>query len=309
MIIHDQFRDLYETTPCNLCGSTEAVVKFCPSAEVFDPSVVFGASNGVMGTQYIVQCSDCGLLFVNPRLKTDIILSSYVQSTDELYALQAEGREKTFQKNLRLVERYAPNKGKILDVGAAAGFFLNIARKSGWEPYGIEPSEWLCRYGRENLGLDLHQGTLKETSYPQSYFDVVTMWDVLEHVTDPLGELKEIRKILKKGGILIINYPDIGTWMAKLAGRHWWFLLSVHLTYFTKHTMEKMLRKAGFSPLSSRMHFQILSLSHLITMIGLYNKSISELLHATARRLGVLEVQIPYYASQTNVIAISEQKT
>lgn len=303
MGIPKKYRNLYETVPCNLCGSTEYVVKYYPTVEEFDPSTVFGASNGIMGTQYVVKCLQCGLLYVNPRLKADFIVASYVQSSDELYASQAEGRERTFQRNLRIVERYAPDKGKILDVGAAAGFFMNVARKGGWEPYGVEPSKWLSKYGREKLGIDIQQGTLRETGYPDGFFDVVTMWDVLEHVTDPLGELREVRRILKKGGILIINYPDIGTWIAKLAGRHWWFLLSVHLTYFSSDTLKQMLGKAGFEPIRTAMHFQTLSLDHLIKMVGIYNQTISRVSHRIVRIFRLEELPIPYYASQTNMIS------
>jgi 2-polyprenyl-3-methyl-5-hydroxy-6-metoxy-1,4-benzoquinol methylase len=303
MGIPEKYRDLYETVTCNLCGSSEYVVKYHPTVEVFDPTTVFGASNGIMGTQYVVKCSRCGLLYVNPRLKAGIIVDSYVQSKDELYASQAEGRERTFQRNLRIVERYAACKGKILDVGAAAGFFLNVARKSGWQPYGVEPSRWLSAYGREKLGIDIQQGTLRETDYPDGYFDVVTMWDVLEHVTDPLCELREVRRILKKGGILIINYPDIGTWMAKLTGRHWWFLLSVHLTYFSSDTLKLMLGKAGFEPIRTGMHFQTLSLGHLIKMVGIYNQTLSRVSHRIARIFRLERLPIPYYASQTNMIS------
>jgi len=303
MNIPERYRDLYETIPCNLCGSMEYVVQYRPTVEEFDPSQVFGASNGIRGTQYVVKCSRCGLLYVNPRLKADVIVSSYVRSNDELYVSQTEGRKRTFQKNLRVVERYAPAKGKILDVGAAAGFFLKVAQESGWEPYGVEPSQWLSRYGREKLGMDIKQGTLRGSTYPDGFFDVVTMWDVLEHVTDPLSELREIRRILKRDGILIINYPDIGTWMAKLAGRHWWFLLSVHLTYFSQDTLKLMLEEAGFKPIRTGMHFQTLGLGHLIKMVGIYSRAASGFLCRITRGMGVENIQIPYYASQTNMIS------
>ena len=94
-----------------------------------------------------------------------------------LYVSQEEGRLKTFSQGIKLVETYAPNKGKILDVGCAAGFFLNVAKHNGWETYGVEPSRWMSDWGNQRFNLNIKNGTLREAAFPDNFFDVVTMWD------------------------------------------------------------------------------------------------------------------------------------
>ena len=153
------------------------------------------------------------------------------------------------------------------------------------------------------LGVRILPGTLAEAKFPDESFDVVTMWDVLEHVPDPLTEVREVFRILRPGGLLVVNYPDIGTWIARLAGRQWWFLLSVHLTYFTQNTLKAMLSRVGFTALSFRPHYQVLNLGHLIKMGGLYVPVVSKVFGRTIGALRLDSIPIPYYASQTNAMA------
>lgn len=292
-----------EYVNCNLCGSKDYNVMYEPTKKDYDPTQIFSASGGVMGTQHIVRCKECGLVYVNPRVEEELVIDAYSNAEDELYVSQADGRQKTFKKALKLVERFRPSKGKILDVGCAAGFFLNVAKKSGWETFGVEPSKWLGEWGNKNFGLNIVNGVLKEGNFKEDYFDVVTMWDVLEHTPDPISELKEVNRVLKKDGVVIINFPDVGSWMAKAAGRNWWFFLSVHLYHFTPKTLTKMLEKSGLRVISVKPHIQTLGLGHLVKMIGLYNKFLSNIALKAVNVLRLTNLQIPYYASQTNIIA------
>ena len=111
---------------------------------------------------------------------------------------------------------------------------------------GCEPNKWLCEWGRKTYGLDIKPGTHFEQHYPDATFDVVTVWDVLEHAADPTAFLTECRRIMKPGGLLIVNYPDIDSWIAKRMGRRWPMLISVHLYFFTPKTLTDILRRTGF---------------------------------------------------------------
>jgi len=293
----------FEEIKCNLCGSENYKVKIKPDIENYDPKDVFSASGGIMGTQQVVRCKDCGLLYVNPRIKEDIIINSYSDAEDELYVSQEENRIKTFSKSLKLVEKYSKNKGKILDVGAAAGFFLQCAKGSGWKTYGVEPSKWMTDWGNKKYNVNIKNGVLIGSNFESGFFDAVTMWDVLEHTLDPKKELIEVNRILKKDGILIINYPNIGSTLAKIFGEKWWFLLSVHLYYFSNKTIKKYLNKTGFEVIRIKRYVQRLNLEHLMKMFGLYSKPISNLGLKIIRALRMTNWSIPYYASQANVIA------
>jgi len=288
---------------CNLCGADDYKVKYEPWVTDIDLKNYLSASGGIMGVNRIVKCNQCGLVYVNPQLQADSVIDAYSNSTDELYVSQAKGREITFKKCLNLVEKHAPQKGKILDIGCAAGFFIKVAKENGWNIHGVEVSKWLAEYGKKELGLNIFAGTLAEAKYQDSMFDVITMWDVLEHTPDPTTVLAEVNRILKKDGVLFINWPDEGSVLTKLAGKKWWFYLSNHMYYFTDKTLADMLKKAGFQPFKSGLHFQILALSHLIKMVGLYNKFISNISLKFVNAFGMSNLNIPYYAAQSYMIA------
>lgn len=294
---------IYEEIKCNLCGSDIYKIKYKPTNKAFNPEEIFSASGGIRGTQQIVECKNCGLVYVNPRVKQDVVVKAYANAVDELYVSQEEGRSATFKKALKLVERYAPGKGTILDIGSAAGFFLNVAREAGWKTYGVEPSKWMTEWGNKKFNVNIINGVLGETKFKKGFFDAVTMWDVLEHTPDPMAELKEVNRILKDRGILVINFPDIGSLLAKIAGSRWWFILSVHLFHFDRKTMKAILEKNGFEVVKFSRHFQTLNLEHLCKMAGLYSSFLSKVGLAMVNLLRINNLKIPYYASQANVIA------
>lgn len=293
-----------EEVACNLCGSRDFTVKIKPRKKEFDPDAVFSASHGIMGTQQVVKCRQCGLMYVNPRISAERVVSAYRNSEDELYVSQEKARIQTFAGSLNLVERYAPQRGKILDVGAAAGFFLTTAKARGWDPFGVEPSQWLAEWGNRRYGVNIRPGVLASARFAPGMFDVVTMWDVLEHTPDPMAELKETNRVLKDRGVLVINYPNIGSLLARVAGSRWWFLLSVHLYYFTHDSLRQYLEKTGFQVLKINRYFQKLELEHLLKMVGLYSPFLSNVGLVLARGLHIHRWQIPYYAAQANLVAV-----
>ncbi|HAW49539.1 TPA: hypothetical protein DCX16_01110 [bacterium] len=292
---------MLEYITCNLCGADDYRILYKSSKEI-DPKNKFSTTGGIMGTDQIVKCNKCGLIYVNPRHSVDEIVGAYSEAEEKGYVSQTEERRLTFERCLNLVEKYS-KPGRILDIGCASGIFLDVAKKGGWEVFGVEPCKWLVNYGNKNFGLNIIQGTLKEANFPSNYFDAITMWDVLEHTPDPAGELKEASRLLKNGGLLIVNFPDIGDILARIAGRKWWFLLSVHLYYFTPKTLREMLKKTGFEPFKKRLHFQILTLGYLSDMLRLYSKPISCMMSFFTKALRIENLKITYYASQVNIIS------
>ncbi len=144
---------LAEHPSCNVCGSCERVLLHAPKRAGVPVCETFSASKGVLAAQRIVRCARCGLVYVCPRLPSDQILDAYARSADALYVSQADARTRTFRRAMRLVRRHAPVPGKILDIGAAAGFFCAAARECGWDATGVEPSRWLAEWGGGITGL------------------------------------------------------------------------------------------------------------------------------------------------------------
>lgn len=293
----------YEAVRCNLCdGDDYSIVYLAREGERPDKTHFSASGNDVLLDQ-VVRCRKCGLAYVNPRPKGKAVVEGYSEAVDETYVSQAQGRMQTFRSSLATIEKFRPQKGRILDVGCAAGFFLKAAKENGWREFGVEPSKWLADYGKNKLKLNVKAGTLKQAKFPSNYFDAVTLWDVLEHVPDPAAELEEIRRVLKPGGLLVVNYPNFGSKLARLAGRKWWFLLSVHLYYFTPQTLKAMLEKSGFEQFYSKRHFQKLSLGYLAYRFGPYSKLLQNVLTKLVTGLGLQDRQVTYYASQALVLA------
>jgi len=291
---------------CNLCGSRDYRVLIEPVVKEFDPLEVMTASKGIMGTQRIVRCSNCGLVYVNPRVSAKIVDHSYRNSKDEVYVKGSAGRQSTFRRYVKKIEKWRRPPGRLLDIGCAAGFFVHEAGNAGWDAAGVEPSKWLVEWGIKNLGEKLFAGTLRECRFKEGEFDLLTMWDVLEHLPDPISELYECSRILRKGGMIIINYPDFGSMLARLMGRRWWFLLSNHLYYFTPDTMRRYLEKAGFEVKRFAPHWQTLPLGYLSKILSIYSPRLSGISVRFFDVLRLGNIPIPYYAAQTNVIAVKK---
>lgn len=286
---------------CNLCGGNNSSL-FLKSPGPAEKKTSFSTTSQAVAGESIVKCQDCGLIYVNPRPPDWLVKKEYSLKEEKEYIKDARGRIVSFQRSLKIIKSYR-GSGKILDVGCAAGFFLKIAKDGGFEVYGVEPNHWLADWGRKNLMLDIFPRSFEKANFPGDFFDVATFWDVLEHLTDPLGALARTNRILKKGGIVVVNYPDIDSLPAKVFGKRWWFVISGHLFYFTPETISKMLAKAGFEVIKNQHHFQTLSLSYLLTRLGRYNFGLAQKLSNFSQLLGLGNVLIPYYAGQRTVIA------
>lgn len=277
-----------EYVVCNLCGSSRTRLRF-PSTlwRRRDRAVDFRCtSNGYGIHPPIVQCLDCGLVYANPRYEASEIAETYRAMEDPLYVLEREGRVLTFERHLRPIEQLiGPGPGRrLLDVGCHIGVFLEIARVHGWEAWGVEPSRWAVEIARAR-GLHVVEGTLREAAFPEAWFDVVTMWDVIEHLSDPLGELREVYRILRPGGWVVIHTMDIESPFARLLGPRWPWLMEMHLYYFSRRTLQRMLEHAGFRVHHTAAEGRYLRLGYLATRV-----------QALLPRLGTLLVRLVQWA-------------
>lgn len=294
-----------KTIPCNLCGSQSFEVVL-PALEGVEQSLSerYRSSSDDICRDQVVRCRDCDLVYINPRPPVELIHQGYAEAVDETYVSQAEGRLHAFRKiALQISQLKDPTGGRLLDVGAAAGFFLVAARKAGWQVEGIELGTWLAEWARERFDLPIGTTPLQAGLFPPASFDVVTLFDVLEHVEDPKQTVRCVREILKDDGLFVLSYPDFGSIFARLLKRHWWFLLSVHLFYFTRQTIRRLLEENGFEVISMQRLYPSLQIGYLIQRLGVYNQFLGRSLEAATKALGLHGRSIPYYASQTLVFA------
>ncbi len=299
-----------ESVPCFLCGATDfAVVYHAQYDREKDVDLVqkFRASGDELLIDQLVRCRVCTFQYVSPRLRGDLILSGYTEGDDPTYVSQLQARERTFAAALGEIEQAAGGCGRLLDIGTAAGAFVAAARDAGWNAEGCEPNRWLGEWGARHYGITIRQGSVFDQPYEDGAFDVVTLWDVIEHTLNPREMLDRSRTLLKAGGVLVVNYPDIGSWIARALGRRWLFLTSVHLYYFDRRTMARMLASAGFRVERVRPHWQRLELDYILFRGAAISQPLSKGARAIARVLGVGRLQVPYWLGQTFVLARRER--
>jgi SAM-dependent methyltransferase len=298
---------MLEHVPCNLCGSDKPIVKY-PSrragAVIVQPNQ-FRSSGDEPLQDPLVKCSVCGFEYVTPRLNAAAVMEGYTNAVDETFVSQAKGREATFTRCLSTVQRvWKKAPGRILDVGTANGSFLKIAKDTGWDVAGCEPNRWMCRWCEGNYGLRITAGTIFDGKYGSEEFDVVTLWDVLEHTPDPMATLQECCRVLRPGGLLVVNYPDIGSWIARLMGHKWVFLLSVHYFYFTRQTMKQALERNGLRILRMNPHVQTLELDYILFRSTAYIGIVGTIFRRFFGLLRLGQIHIPYWIGQTLVVAM-----
>ncbi|MBM4421921.1 MAG: class I SAM-dependent methyltransferase [Chloroflexi bacterium] len=254
--------------PCNLCGADEC-------RELY-PSTLSPNGRGKGGSAFlctspdygqhyrVVQCLRCGYVYANPRGDPAEVMQAYESVEDPLYLRERAGRERTFRKHLKPLHRVAgePNGRKLLDVGAYIGVFVEVARAAGWDAEGIEPSGWAVGEA-VRAGLPVRRGTLSSVGFPSESFDVITLWDVIEHFDDPRAELDHVFRLLKPGGVVVIHTIDMGSLTAKLMGARWPFLMEMHIAFFSRATLRAMLERVGFQYVGDHTEGRYLRLGYL----------------------------------------------
>ena len=302
--------DLFETIPCPLCGSTEFKAIYPSKYPIRilknDLLQIYRSSSDQKLLDQMVSCTSCSLVYLNPRVNSAIILESYSTSVDPTFVKQNKMRVRTFDRALRrLIEQFGIVIGKrkrILDIGCAGGAFLKAARDLGFSVVGVEPSSWLCEYGKNEYGLDLRSGVLSEQDFDSASFDIIALWDVIEHLPQPQEVLANIRTLLKDDGLLIINYPNYDSWAARLLGSKWPFLLSVHLFYYTPKTISKQLEQCGFRIIQTKPYWQVLELGYILRRASQYFKFFG-VFETIVELVGLSTLSTMYNMGQTQVIA------
>jgi len=206
----------------------------------------------------LVRCNQCGLIYINPRPDANAldVVYSFSNSVDRDFIQDwfidgAFLHKKHWQRYIDILAKYCP-KGTILDIGCGAGTFLTNARERGYTVFGQEVAPFFIDFCRNQHGLKIYEGAVEKLGLPTNSFDVVTLFDVIEHVPEPNILIEQCRQLLRPGGIIMIGTHDIGNWMAHRYGTRWRHLLPIgHLTYFTRGTLTQLLCQNGFKVLQS----------------------------------------------------------
>ncbi len=203
----------------------------------------------------LIRCSSCSLIRVSPmpdEQERERISQSIYSSADyrKRYFKDKRFFKRWFNAKLKIIEKSKPEKGKILDIGCSYGFFLEVAKKRGWDVYGIEINPITGGYAKDKFGDKILIGKLENSYFDTYSFDVITLWDVVEHVVDPVNFLQSTKRYLKPSGIICIQVPNIDSYIAKIKNKNWdWLTPGDHLYFFSPETLQKTLELANLKPI------------------------------------------------------------
>ena len=259
---------LKKRTACPLCHS-ENVKPF--KKGTFDPEKINSSDFKITDSNYgsmwtFFSCKKCGFVFANPYVPEEKIIEFYSQLEDYEYSSEAEGRAKNFKTILKRLNKIEKPGNTLLDVGAASGIFLDLCQKEGYESSGIEPSRFLVDEAERLYGLKLFQGTIDDFK-PQKKFAVITLLDIIEHLTDPGKFMTKILPMLEDKGVLIFVTPDINSFAARFAGKRWWHYRTAHVNFFNLKSITYLLEKHNCKIIKRKRYAWNFSLYYLLTRI------------------------------------------
>lgn len=236
-----------ELISCAVCDGTETR----PRYRKFDGS--------------IVQCRACGLVYVNPRHPREVVWKRYSPDYFTREYLPAQGIvnnqvdlphfDSRFAQILRLLAAEVGGHGRLFELGAGAGLFLKAAERAGWQVRGAELSTAACDWAREVLGVTMTPHSAETIPVDGEPYDAVVLFDVIEHLYDPVAALARLRKICRPGAVIAVSTPNFDA-LSRLALGVSWSIISPleHLYYFQERTLARALEVAGFRDVRFERH-------------------------------------------------------
>jgi 2-polyprenyl-3-methyl-5-hydroxy-6-metoxy-1,4-benzoquinol methylase len=249
-------KNIFEGVCCAVCGNTDEkqfAIKY--------------TKDGID----IIQCNKCSFVFIPPYYRKSI---SYADYKDESVANQVRKgnnwvKIQRHKLRFKLIRKYKKS-GKLFDLGVGWGHFLLTAKMLGYEVSGIEISEQPYLYAKNDLGLPVqHVDFFKMDE--NNKVDIITMWDVLEHIDRADSVIEKCARLINKGGYIVIQVPQIDSYIAKKYGKDWKMMGLDHVNYFSKKTITELLRKNGFEVTTIKSSFEI-KLFIMYTLFPIFNK-------------------------------------
>ncbi len=263
----------------------------------------------------IYKCVSCGLARTDLKQKySDFVEKHYNKGyftgdpTRSAYINYKDDKQfilKNMHQFMSRVKAHKP-KGKLLDVGCALGFFVELAKDTGYDAYGFDPSSYAVDEAKKLVGASrIKRGTISSVKYPKKSFDVITMFDVFEHLSDPGSDMQKLSTLLKDDGVMVIATGDTNSLLAKTLKRRWTFYIPPqHLFFFNKSLMTELLAKYKLKPIEWFRIGKWLSLRYVLHLAKTTGES--RIAHMLYMLMGKLRLeQLPLYLPvQDNMVTI-----
>lgn len=236
--------------PCLLCGSDKNAHLESHNGDKF---------RGAGHVTTTVVCQRCGLVYASPQPSASELQELYSgsyggqrTSGPERFYLDRKNYDAELRVGFITKGLSSEKPGRALEIGAGAGNQLAVLRDRGWDVLGIEPTPGYAAFARDELGVEVVEGYFVEGSFEPESFDLVIMAEVLEHFPDPVSALRAVRMVLRPGGRLYLDVPNV---LRPNRFRLSEYLHGDHLTFFSPTTLGLMLRATGFEPIEHRWHY------------------------------------------------------
>jgi SAM-dependent methyltransferase len=289
--------ELKQRNNCPLCQSDDIGLF---KKGTIDPETIstedFKITDSAYGSLWtFFKCKSCKFVFSNPYVPQESIVEFYSQLEDQEYSAEAEGRRKNFKTIFNRLNRLNPAKS-LLDVGAASGIFLALAKDEGYEVAGIEPSEYLADEAQKRYGLKLFNGIIEDFDSDEKY-PVISLLDIIEHLVDPDAFMAAVDRLMADNGILVIVTPDVNSLAARLMGKRWWHYRIAHINFFNLPSLKLLLDKHGYDIVMKKKYVWNFTLFYLLTRIFPSLKSPESANKTLQKWLKKVHLKLPLYDS------------
>jgi SAM-dependent methyltransferase len=203
----------------------------------------------------LTQCNDCGLIFLSPRPPVDQMKAFYDSIyDDESKDVKSQRQMTRAQRHIRRLSRYISPPGRVLEVGAGDGYFLNAAREAGWQVDGMDLAQPRVERAKKWFNISLHNCDLLSAPFEPGTFNVMSMFQLIEHVHDPRAIFMKAHQLLKPGGILMLSTPNVLAYSRKKRDVNSW-VIPRHLFFFSPKTLVRCAEICGFKVVRRPLKF------------------------------------------------------
>ncbi len=259
----------------------------------------------------VVACHHCTMIYVPlpaPEF-TSIYQETYFTNAGNQpgylnYRSEFTSHLITFDKRLEESEKILGLKGRLLDIGCALGHLGEAARRRGWDVYVTDVADYAVIEARKQFGLNGFISAPDKLAVKPARFDLITMFDVIEHLSHPMDLLKDVHRALAPHGIVQITTPNARSLSARLMGRHWYHLKpNEHLLYFTPETMRLMLQRGGFEVVAIKAMPTYMRIHDILLRLERYSRKGAYALMRIARWLGMSDIRLKIFIGEMQVWA------
>jgi 2-polyprenyl-3-methyl-5-hydroxy-6-metoxy-1,4-benzoquinol methylase len=226
----------------------------------------------------------------------------YADAADPDYLNELDGLRATFRRTLATIERFRLPPGRLLDVGAGPGVLVEEASERGWDALGVELSAWAVAEAQRR-GVDVRMRTVEDLGAEPGSIDAAVLADVIEHVPDPLGTMRTLHGLLKPGGVVFLATPNVDSAVARTLRRWWWSVLPGHIWLFSKDTLTRLARDAGFDVVDVATHPKTFSVDYYAGRLVGYSGALGRAARAAVARVADGKLVTPDFRDRVALVA------